>query len=82
MIPHVVPVGVLPVETFMAEVTLVQPLPVCPHVPQQHEAPGELFLADVALEWFLPSVIPDMVIQNISSIKSLRTVGTFELLID
>ena len=42
MIPHVVPVRVLPVKTLVAEVTFVQPLPVCPHVPQQHEAAGEL----------------------------------------
>ena len=62
MIPHVVPVGVLPVETLVAEVTFVQPLPVCPHVPQQHEAAGELLLADVTLERFLPGVISDMVI--------------------
>lgn len=71
VVPHVVPVGVLPVETLVAEVALVQPLPVCPHVPQQHEAAGELLLADVALEWFLPRVIPDVVIKNISSIKGL-----------
>ena len=82
VIPHVVPVRVLPVETLVAEVALVQPLPVCPHVPQQHEAAGELLLADVALERFLPGVIPNMVIQNVSSIKGLRTVGTFELLKD
>ena len=82
MIPHVVPVRVLSVETLVAEVTFVQPLPVCPHVPQQHEAAGELLLADVTLERFLPGVISDMVIQNVSSIKCLRTVGTFELLKD
>ena len=82
MIPHVVPVRVLSVETLVAEVTFVQPLPVCPHVPQQHEAAGELLLADVTLERFLPGVISDMVIQNVSSIKGLRTVGTFELLKD
>ena len=62
MIPHVVPVRVLPVETLVAEVTFVQTLPVCPHVPQQHEAAGELLFADVTLERFLPGVISDMVI--------------------
>ena len=80
MISHVVPIRILSVETLVAKVTFIQPLPVCPHVPQQHEAAGELLLADVTLERFLPGVISDMVIKNISSIKGLRTVGTFELL--
>lgn len=80
MIPHVVPIRILSVETLVAKVTFVQPLPVCPHVPQQDEAAGELFFADVTLERFLPSVISYMVIQNVPSVKCFRTVRTFELL--
>ena len=80
MIPHVVPIRILSVETLVTKVTFVQSLPVCSHVSQQNEAAGELLLADVTFERFLPSVVSYMVIQNVSSVKCFRTVRTFELL--
>ena len=48
----------LPVEGLEAEVALVHPLPVGPHMSQQHKTPGELLVAGRALSK------PDLVLIN------------------
>ena len=71
----------LPVKSLEAEVTLECPLSVSPHVSEQHKASSELLIADCALEGLLSSVVPHVVIKNVSSVESFGTVGALEFLI-
>ena len=48
---------------------------------QQDESPGELLVASVALERLLSRVVSHMIVENVTTVKSFRTMGTLELLL-
>ena len=81
VISHVIPECVLAVERLEAVVTLVNAISMGSHMAQQHETPGELLVACVALERFLSSVVSHMVVQNVSPVERLSAIGALELLL-
>ena len=74
------PKVVLVVERLGTVVTLANITSVRFHMVQRHETSVELFVALVALEWFLTSVVSHMVVHDVSPVERLSAIRALELI--
>ena len=62
VIPHVISESVFSVESFVTIVTLVETLPVYPHMSQQNKPSCELLFAKLALKGLFTSVVSYVIV--------------------
>lgn len=81
MVPHVVSKSIFSVKSLHTKVTFIESLSVSPHVPQQDKSSGEFFLAGLTFKRFFTSVVPHMVIENITPVECLVAILALKLFI-
>lgn len=80
MVSHVISKSVFSIKSLHAIFALERSVSVDSHVSQQDEAASKLLVAYSALKRFFSSVVPHVIVENISTIKTFATICTLVLL--